>query len=207
MLSSTFLLLDFLVLSLLYAIYRAVRPQESSVPLPPGPKTSWLGSLSLPTATEYPWRVYSKWRELYGMPYILMLIPSSNVLQAMSSTSMSSEILWSFSTRVKPRGISSRIRAQSIHHVLAGQWSMNCELVVSNVRMSLSMFFPSRMGWDWIFSSMPYGDTWRKHRRLFHNHFNPAASLTYLDVQTKEAHSLLQSLAENPADFVRHIRR
>lgn len=129
MLPSTFLVLDFLVLVLLYAIYRAVRPQCSSVPLPPGPKASWLGSLSLPSATEYPWRVYSKWRETYGVFYMSMpLPPSSNVLQAMSSTSMSSEILLSFLIHAKPQEISLRIRVQSIHHVLAGQWSMNCKL-------------------------------------------------------------------------------
>ena len=71
----------------------------------------------------------------------------------------------------------------------------------------LDLFRSIRMGWDWIFSSMPYGDTWRRHRRLFHNHFNPSASLIYRDVQMKEAHSLLRSLVDNPEDFARHIRR
>ncbi|KAF5377535.1 hypothetical protein D9615_005319 [Tricholomella constricta] len=34
------------------------------LPLPPGPKASWLGKVSLPQ--KYQWRTYARWKEIYG---------------------------------------------------------------------------------------------------------------------------------------------
>ncbi|KAI0068332.1 cytochrome P450 [Artomyces pyxidatus] len=63
------------------------------------------------------------------------------------------------------------------------------------------------MGWDWLFSSMPYGSAWRKRRALFQKYFHPRASPRYEPVQIKEAHTLLRNLADSPDKFSHHIRR
>lgn len=63
------------------------------------------------------------------------------------------------------------------------------------------------MGWDWIFSSMPYGDKWRAHRRLFNKHFRPEMVHTYYPIQTKEVHTLLRSLVHSPDQFSKHVYR
>lgn len=56
-------------------------------------------------------------------------------------------------------------------------------------------------------SSIPYGDDWRRHRRLIHKYFNQTSSKSYYDIQMKEAHSLLRSLLDNPADYALHVRK
>jgi hypothetical protein len=41
------------------------------------------------------------------------------------------------------------------------------------------------MGWDWLLTFMPYGDTWRRHRRAIHQHFHPDAATRYEPVQLR----------------------
>lgn len=54
-------LLAFLLL-LTFILRRLSRP-FSSLPLPPGPRTSWL---QRSVTSTYPWITYAKWKEIYG---------------------------------------------------------------------------------------------------------------------------------------------
>jgi len=63
------------------------------------------------------------------------------------------------------------------------------------------------MGWDWLFSSMPYGQRWRDHRMLFHQHFRPNVISQYHPIILEETHVILRNLLKHPDDFARHIRR
>lgn len=56
-------------------------------------------------------------------------------------------------------------------------------------------------------SSIPYGEDWRRHRRLFHKYFNQISAKGYYDIQSKEAHALLRSLIDKPDDFALHVRK
>lgn len=62
---------DALACVLALLLFLLVRRQSANplrrFPLPPGPKTSWLGRVNLPTPAEYPWKQYAKWRKTYGM--------------------------------------------------------------------------------------------------------------------------------------------
>lgn len=42
---------------------------QKSLPLPPGPKSSWFGKVNLPTS--HPWHTYAKWKDVYGMFTVL----------------------------------------------------------------------------------------------------------------------------------------
>ncbi|EKM55871.1 uncharacterized protein PHACADRAFT_256793 [Phanerochaete carnosa HHB-10118-sp] len=53
---------------------------------------------------------------------------------------------------------------------------------------------------------MEYGDYWRKHRKLFHQHFRPLAVPQYHSSQTKAIRRLLPSLLDSPGEFMGHIR-
>lgn len=63
------------------------------------------------------------------------------------------------------------------------------------------------IGWDWLFSAMPYGDRWKRHRNLFHTYFKPSDTSVYHDIQVKETHTLLRNLLSSPQDFRYHCRR
>ncbi|EGO22751.1 hypothetical protein SERLADRAFT_371048 [Serpula lacrymans var. lacrymans S7.9] len=66
--------------------------------------------------------------------------------------------------------------------------------------------FEKRMGWDWSFGHMPYGERWRKHRKMFERQFRPAVAPTYWPVQRKEAHALLRNILDAPSDLIEHLR-
>ncbi|OJA10779.1 hypothetical protein AZE42_00271 [Rhizopogon vesiculosus] len=63
------------------------------------------------------------------------------------------------------------------------------------------------MGWDWLFSSMPYGSRWKQHRSLFHRHFHPQLASNFHPIVTKETYTTLRNLANTPDDFSHHLRR
>lgn len=63
------------------------------------------------------------------------------------------------------------------------------------------------IGFDWLFSSMPYGSRWKKHRVLFHQHFHADSLPTTLPVISKEVHTLLVNLTEDPDRLFHHVRR
>jgi len=54
---------------------------------------------------------------------------------------------------------------------------------------------------------LPYGQWWRQHRQVFHEHFHPNAVKKYHPVQTREARALLNRLLESPKNFSHHIRQ
>ncbi|TFK50343.1 cytochrome P450 [Heliocybe sulcata] len=62
------------------------------------------------------------------------------------------------------------------------------------------------MGWDWDFALMPYGETWRKERRSFHQHFHQGVVDKYQPQQLREARRCLTRLLADPDDFLHHIR-
>ncbi|RPD69160.1 CyP450 monooxygenase [Lentinus tigrinus ALCF2SS1-7] len=61
-------------------------------------------------------------------------------------------------------------------------------------------------GLDWVLTLINYGPWWRRHRRTFHQFFNPTAVQEYQPSQRREAHKFVLRLIERPKDFVHHIR-
>ena len=64
-----------------------------------------------------------------------------------------------------------------------------------------------RMNGRIAMSLMPYGLWWRKHRRLFHEHFHVNAVSRYLPIQRQEAKAFLRRLLITPENFFHHIRQ
>ncbi|KJA26058.1 hypothetical protein HYPSUDRAFT_64270 [Hypholoma sublateritium FD-334 SS-4] len=63
------------------------------------------------------------------------------------------------------------------------------------------------MEWEWNFIHMPYTDRWRRHRRLFHQYFQPRKLTKYYSSQHKLTINLLDQLSRSPQHFVPHIRQ
>ncbi|KIJ97388.1 hypothetical protein K443DRAFT_681535 [Laccaria amethystina LaAM-08-1] len=64
------------------------------------------------------------------------------------------------------------------------------------------------MGWGWLMSAMPYGESWRERRRLFQSYFHPGKPTTHQPRQLEYIRGMLlpQLLAdpENYADSLKH---
>ncbi|RDB29524.1 hypothetical protein Hypma_015428 [Hypsizygus marmoreus] len=69
--------------------YVASRRPYASLPLPPGPKSSWLGKVSLPQT--YQWLTYAEWRQTYGdLIYIYIF---GNPILVLNSAKAASDLL------------------------------------------------------------------------------------------------------------------
>ena len=53
---------------------------------------------------------------------------------------------------------------------------------------------------------MPYGQWWRRHRRVFWQHFRPGAVPKYQGVLEQGAHRLVSRLLTTPENFEEHLR-
>ncbi|KAK7469045.1 hypothetical protein VKT23_003539 [Stygiomarasmius scandens] len=59
---------------------------------------------------------------------------------------------------------------------------------------------------NWHFGFMNHGDTWRNHRKIFAQHFNPSAVSALQNQTTKWNNVFLSNLLNAPEDFFTHIQ-
>ncbi|RDX45836.1 cytochrome P450 [Lentinus brumalis] len=62
------------------------------------------------------------------------------------------------------------------------------------------------VGADIIFAFFSYGQWWRRHRRVFWQHFNPTASVAYNSIQRTVAHRFLYKILTSPSEYLNHVR-
>ncbi|ESK94246.1 cytochrome p450 [Moniliophthora roreri MCA 2997] len=63
------------------------------------------------------------------------------------------------------------------------------------------------MGWTTVaFPFMPYGETWRQHRRIFEGGLRDSAASKYLPVQMEKTREFLVNLLNDPGNFRAHIK-
>ncbi|KAF9445086.1 cytochrome P450 [Macrolepiota fuliginosa MF-IS2] len=62
------------------------------------------------------------------------------------------------------------------------------------------------MKWSFNVGFMPYGEYWRKHRRLMHQLLHPTAALRFRPHEIKATHNLLERFLDNPNDPIGNLR-
>jgi cytochrome P450 len=65
----------------------------------------------------------------------------------------------------------------------------------------------SRMGWSSVLGLLPYGDRFRKHRRLMQQYFHPRVLQNYHPMIELEVAIFVDELDKTPKDFRAHLRR
>ncbi|KAI0674497.1 CyP450 monooxygenase [Trametes maxima] len=60
--------------------------------------------------------------------------------------------------------------------------------------------------YEGVLTLLNYGPVWRRHRRAFHQFFNPNAVVNYRTMQRTQVHHFLFRLLNKPKDFTEHIR-
>jgi len=58
------------------------------------------------------------------------------------------------------------------------------------------------MGWDWMVSSMPYGEPWRERRKIFTQHFHPNNLQSHRLVIIGFMRDMLRELLDTPDKFM-----
>ncbi|KAI0336743.1 CyP450 monooxygenase [Cubamyces sp. BRFM 1775] len=61
-------------------------------------------------------------------------------------------------------------------------------------------------GFDWVLTLLRYGLRWRRHRRMFHQFFNPNVVTQYRPVQRAGVAQFLSRLLSTPDELREHIR-
>ncbi|OJT03486.1 O-methylsterigmatocystin oxidoreductase [Trametes pubescens] len=61
-------------------------------------------------------------------------------------------------------------------------------------------------GFDWVLTMIHYGPWWRRHRRAFHQFFNPNAIAQLRPLQRSQVNHFLHRLLDTPEHFTEHIR-
>ncbi|KIM59163.1 hypothetical protein SCLCIDRAFT_126612 [Scleroderma citrinum Foug A] len=56
-----------------------------------------------------------------------------------------------------------------------------------------------------ITTFLPYGSTWKLHRKMYHTAFNKQVAMEYRQMQTEKAHQLLGSLITTPHEYAKHL--
>ncbi|EGO28627.1 hypothetical protein SERLADRAFT_406107 [Serpula lacrymans var. lacrymans S7.9] len=67
--------------------------------------------------------------------------------------------------------------------------------------------FGELLGMETVLSLMPYGEPFRRHRRLIQDHFNRSMVESFRPLVTQEIHHLLNGFLTRPELFATHIRR
>ncbi|KAJ2919895.1 hypothetical protein MD484_g610, partial [Candolleomyces efflorescens] len=85
-------------------------------------------------------------------------------------------------------------------------------VVVDSVAVALELMdkrssrYSSRMGWDYLFAMLPYGEEWRERRRMFVQHFRPADTSIIRPRQHEFVGRLLVELSRKPDQFFEVLR-
>lgn len=62
------------------------------------------------------------------------------------------------------------------------------------------------MGWEFNVGFIPYGPSWRKHRKAMHHALNQKAMFNYRDIQLNRVHQLVRNLLLVPDEMEIHLR-
>ncbi|KAI0791751.1 cytochrome P450 [Abortiporus biennis] len=62
------------------------------------------------------------------------------------------------------------------------------------------------MGCGFVIPIMKYGEFWRRHRKVLHTYFSPAASETFLPRQLHDSKVLIKLIKDEPEKTVEHMR-
>ncbi|KAJ7704674.1 cytochrome P450 [Mycena metata] len=62
------------------------------------------------------------------------------------------------------------------------------------------------LGWEFNIGFLPYGERWRRQRRMFQQHFRRDASQKYRPIQIQKVHSMLEAFLTSSQEFREHIK-
>ncbi|PPQ67719.1 hypothetical protein CVT25_009325 [Psilocybe cyanescens] len=151
---------------------------------------------------------YQSWLKspIRGLPYPPgppLLLGSAN--QALKSQAWITYTEWS-----KKYGDIMYLNIYGEHTVILSNLDDTVELLERRSRVYSSRQknpYIKLMGWDFNVGLIPYGDLWRRHRKLFQRFFRPKASVQYEPIQTAKIHNLLHDLLTTPSNFIQHCKK
>ncbi|KAJ7301421.1 putative monooxygenase [Mycena albidolilacea] len=158
-----------------YMFFKAVMSTRKR--LPPGPRRlPIIGSTHHIPKTQQ-WLTFSKWARAYGS--IVYLDVVGQTFTVLNSAKVDKELLDQRSNIYSDRPTLPMANLFSVHH---GGGS----------------------GYGELFILQPYGDSWRKQRKVIAQDFSPSTVRRY-PLQEKEARKLVHGILDNPSTFAHSV--
>jgi hypothetical protein len=63
------------------------------------------------------------------------------------------------------------------------------------------------MGFSWNFAFMPYGQSWKDHRKIFHQELNLTGVIRCRPHILVVTRKFLRAILQSPDDFMEHLRQ
>ena len=195
---------------MLYRLLKEGRDgNPNGLPLPPGPKGYPIIGNLFDMPTQSSWLVYDEWRKTYGKsfaingqsPKITGLFRRYDIPQFSWPTFCNFKFLGSHLGPVR-EAVYKLFRQKGDDYVA---WTVSITFVLP--QEYLKNADRCRMNWRISLALIPYGLWWRRHRRLFHEHFHRNAVKKYQPIQRQEVQAFLSRLLVTPDNFIRHIRQ
>ncbi|KAJ7032490.1 cytochrome P450 [Mycena alexandri] len=163
------LVLGGLLVLLLKSLVGAWRRYSSRLPYPPGPSPRFFVGNHREIPTVLPWLTYTEWGTVVGT--ISLTVISGDLVHA---------------------------RTFGQHIILVNSVKTAAELLdkrahIYSDRPVLPMI--ELMGWDFNTGLIPYGDRWRRHRKMLQRHFRRDVARIYRPIQMKKFRNLFQTVA------------
>jgi hypothetical protein len=184
-------------------LYSLLAKKPSPAPFPPGPKgLPLLGNIAdLPQSQ--PGVTFTKWGETYGAS-----------MQTISSILPMTPLLFLHSPLANCFCIGSIVHVSALGQSIIILNDVQQAFNMLDKRSSLYSDRPTLtmagrlVGWDNSTVLLPFGDTWKEHRRMFAQFMGtPSKVDAFADVLQGEAHSYLHRILTDPAEWVVHGRR
>ncbi|KAH0591543.1 hypothetical protein H2248_001601 [Termitomyces sp. 'cryptogamus'] len=162
----------------------------------------------LPLAAAFIIFLFRKWQSSSRAPYPPGPKPS---LISGNASELPTVLPWlKYSEWAKEYGDIVHVRAYNQHIVVLNELQDANALFEKRSRIYSDrpeVTMVPLMGWDFSTSLLRYGDTWRRHRRIFEQAFNKKEIQTiHQPVQILKVHELLRRLLVTPEDFMTHFK-
>ncbi|ETW79020.1 cytochrome P450 monooxygenase 71 [Heterobasidion irregulare TC 32-1] len=146
-------------------------------PFPPGPKRLPIIGNMLDLPKDHAWFTYQQWSKEYRSDVIHVDTLGTHLII-----------------------LNSAKAARELFEKRSSLYSDSSFFIVLHHRLRCMLKL------DWAFGFAPYGQELRRHRKVLHRYFSPAASEQYHQIEAKATLELLQRLLDTPQDFVAHLR-
>ena len=194
-------------------LFRQLKKSRSGnpkgLPLPPGPKGYPLIGSLFDMPLDKPWLVYDEWFKAYGKSMIIDWFCRKDLAFFIGDMIYFNVLGHHFLILGSFKRTTDLLEKRSSNYSDRMRLPMLLELYVSDPLhlkpCERKPYF--RMKWDFNIAILPYGVSWRRHSRSFHQFFNNNVVSKYQPIQSREVHAFLRRLLDTPDNFLHHIRQ
>jgi cytochrome P450 len=177
---------------------------------PPGPTPlPYLGNV-FDIPSDKPWEMYSEWSKKYNSKCQSPIASLSfTAVRRLLGDLVSVRVLGELSVIVNSAEAAKEIfgKRASIYSSRPNFKMVEMYVLFARKKRPAVNRTLFRIGWDWNFALMPYGERWRTQRRYMHQAFHSGVVSAHFPAQAAKVSELVVRLRDSPGEFRGHIKQ